>query len=146
VIGGAVEHGDISNEVAPRIIFVFEGLIGQLASESDEKKHRALVKVHAWKRAASMWTFDGWARKIIWDYTSRRLQQIDIVTYLDEREAEHIHDRIDAAGIPYGNFWATTMQEFVSLQMLNPAVIGVVDGDNKRWGVYGSKSYNIGRL
>lgn len=142
-----MEHGDISNEVAPRLVFVFEGLIGYLAENTgDATKRNVLLRARAWKRAAAMWTLDQWTLKIMWDYTSRRRQSIDVVTYVDEREAERIRDRLDAHGYPFANFWATTLDEMLHLHVNNPAVVGVVDGDASRWLTYGSKGMSIGNL
>lgn len=138
-----MQDGDISNEVAPRLLVVFEGLIGQLDGPVHQKKHDFYVKTHAWRRAARMWTLDGFVLKRMWDYVYRLRQSLDIVTYLDEREAEHVHERLDELSYPFGGFIPTTLDGMVHGILLNPSVHAVFDGDPKRWLTYGGKGRGL---
>lgn len=141
-----MQAGDISNEVAPRYVFVFEGLVGVLPDPVVQRKHSLYVKARAWKRAARSWQFDPWIEKRMWDWAVRRSHSLDIVTYLPEHEADEVKERVDERGLPFGNFIVTTLEEFLHGYMLNPAVVGVFDADPRHALTYGGKGLPVGLL
>lgn len=134
-----MQDGDISNEVAPRYLCIFEGLIGVLPDKVTERKHRLYVKSHAWGRAARCWRFDSYVEKRFWDMSFRLVRTLDIITFLDEAEADLIKERLDARGWPYGNFWATTEEALLHELLPNPSVLGVIDPDPAHALRYGAK-------
>lgn len=134
-----MENGDISNGVSARLLVVFEGTIATIEDRLTEQKRAFYLKSHRWQRAASCWSVDMLTTKRFWDMTFRLSQTIDIVTYLDEREAEHIQVRLDQLGLPFGNFWATTLEELCREILPNPSVTTILDADPKRVFTYGGK-------
>jgi len=141
-----MQGGDISNRTAPRYLFVFEGLLGNFEKPGDRAKRDLLLKAHRWKKAAAMWSIDMYMLKLMWDFTYRRDQSVDILTYLDEREALEVQARLDQYNFPYGNFIVTTIPEFVRGMLNNPSVVAVVDPDPRRGLTYGGKRYDLGQL
>lgn len=95
-----MEGGDISNEAPQRFLFVFEGLIGRLGKGHD-RLERMHVKLHRYKKAASLWEIDEQALSYVWDMAWRHHLAVDVVTFVPYHE--ELKERLDEEGVPYGH-------------------------------------------
>lgn len=102
-----MEHGDLSNAVPPRFLFVFEGLIASVPTEQ-KPVELGLVQFRRWKRAARLWRIDEYALSVVWDHAWRHAASVDMVTFLPGPYAEAIAERLDSESVPYGNLIVTT--------------------------------------
>lgn len=98
-----MEKGDIANDVAGRLLFVFEGLIGVLP-DNQELTERFYRRVRAWKRAAALWEIDSRMLAHLWDIVWRSRFPLDVVTFLPEPYAGEMKLRLDNLQVPYGHF------------------------------------------
>lgn len=99
-----MEKGDLSNEVVPRLVVVFEGLIGYLPDE--EKRGFGLaVRVRRWKKALDHFRLNEKMARQIVDATWRRNYAIDVVTFLGEEYDEFLPDLLERWGLPIANCW-----------------------------------------
>lgn len=95
-----MEKGDISNDIPPRLLFVFEGLVGKLTG-TNMQRERAYVRLKRYKKAVNMWDIDDAALSHIWDAVWRHDLALDIVTFVPYWE--ELRDRLDDEGVPYGH-------------------------------------------
>lgn len=65
-----MKHGDLSAEIAPRIVVVFEGIVGVLPDPHDKKYLKAIGKKH-WAEAIRFWQLNDFTLRKIWDLTAR---------------------------------------------------------------------------
>lgn len=101
-----MENGDISNEVVPRLVIVYEGLLGLLPKKS-ESKFDIAVRFGRWKRAVDLFeTNDLLARKI-WDVTWRYNFSVDVVTFLGDKARAQIAARLENEDLPIRRVWET---------------------------------------
>jgi hypothetical protein len=140
-----MQNGDISNQVAPRIVLVFENLLGSIPKEKT-RKHYWAMKRHAWTAAANCWDLDKWTLAKMWDLTYRHKASIDVVTYLREEEAEKIYTRLDARGYPIANWWVTDLDGCLHDIITNPSVMAIVDATPGRAWTYGRKGASLEML
>ena len=129
--------GDISNQSAARVIYVFENTLGTLTPAA-AKKRAFHLRLRQWKRAARCWQLDGHMIKVILDVQYRTPYNVDLATYLGEDEAEQIEQRLH--GVPYGNFYVTTIEEMTRVIANQPNVAAIYDFDSSRRFAYGAKS------
>jgi hypothetical protein len=140
-----VQSGDISDQSSPRLIYVFDHTIGTLTPTA-AKKRAFHLRLHQWKRAAHCWEIDPHVVKVIIDIQYRTSYNVDLATYVDPDEAEHIEDRLGGVGLPYGNFFVTTIEEMTRVIVNRPNVAAVFDYDPARQFTYGSKSRSVAGL
>lgn len=133
-----MQGGDISNEVAPRIIFIFEDTIGAIAAP-DQRRHDRYVRRGRYRRAARMWELSKHAVRVLHDLERRSPYNVDIATYLDPDEAEHIEDRLESIALPFGHFLVTNTEEMARVIVNQPQVAAVFDGNRARQFAYGGK-------
>lgn len=136
-------HGDISNRVEPRLMVVFEGLIGT----HPEAKHRARYEMHKrignWTRAMRTFQINEPCARIIWDTVWRRSYSVDVVTFLDEDAVDALADLLDAWGLPVGH--VTYSEKAMLARSLNyrPDVVGVFHPNPADVFAFGSKGFLV---
>lgn len=136
-------HGDISNRVEPRLMLVFEGLIGFHPDAKARAKYSMMAKVGQWKRAANTFTVNEPCAKVLVDAVWRRRYSVDVVTFLDEEIVEPLTDWLDAKGLPVGN--VTYADKTMLARELNYRldVVGVFHPNASDVLVFGSKGYLV---
>lgn len=98
-----MEHGDISNELPPRMLFVFEGLVAYC---DQPRQEQASVKLRRWKRAANLWEYDSLILKHLWDLQFRRNFRLDCITFKGEPFGEALQEKFDRDYVPFSNVYA----------------------------------------
>lgn len=134
-----MQHGDISNEVAPRLVVVFEGLLGLLPDARTRGKEALARKMKRWKAAANTYEINELLAKHIWDTVWRHHYSVDVCTYLGEEMAEAIEERLDAEQLPVGRVFATEPQLLARKIALMPDVAAIFDPSTSHRFTYGSK-------
>ena len=71
-----MEHGDLSNQLPPRMLIVFEGVIATLPKDRTAKFNRA-VALHRYRWAVECFECNRHAIVVVWDSTWRRNVKVD---------------------------------------------------------------------
>ena len=95
-----MQAGDISNDVAPRFVFVFEGLLASLPTPIAVAQEKTYARLHRWKKAAALWKIDGTVQSHMWDLVWRYDFGLDVITYKPADYAEAIEDMLDRHQMP----------------------------------------------
>jgi hypothetical protein len=139
-----VERGELSNEIQPRALMVFEGLVAYPSTDNaiSNLKLRVAKSTRRWVTVLDHWEFDEISVRQMWDMAWRRGLRFDIVTFLYEPEfaVALYHHLSDTMGFPVSNvLHFPDAQELARNLVFMPDVRIVYDGDPSRVGAYGSK-------
>jgi hypothetical protein len=133
-----MEKGNLSNEVTPKILLVFEGAVGWLP-EDRRKTYDKLVRKGQWLYAAYEWELNDLMLRKIWDVMFRRGQDIEIITYISQEFADAIAYRLDEEDVPVRKVWSTTPAILSRKIALMPDVAVIFDPDPEHQFTYGGK-------
>ena len=92
-----MKGNDISNYVEPRLLFVFEGLLGN-PPKKDTKLKRAL-KWHRWETAVNEYELNEMTVHIINDIVWRKRYNVDVITWHPPEFAKVLEDRLSDEGV-----------------------------------------------
>lgn len=135
--------GDISNEVSPRLLFVFEGTVGTLPSKTAEAKERFYLRTKRWAKAVELWQIADRAYALLWDVTWRYNYRFDIVTYQPKGFAKALAERLDDEGLPVGRVFASSPNLLTKKLAFMPDVRYVYDADPSRHLTYGGRGVHM---
>lgn len=135
-----MKDGDISSEVAPRILVVFEGIIGSLHPKK-EKQYLRAVRRSRWDEAISCWELNEHSLRVIWDLTYRRAQAVDVVTFVSQQFADVLAARLDEEDMPVHRVWFSTPPRLARMLAYMPDVTAVYDADESHVFTYGAKGH-----
>lgn len=138
-----MQHGDISNEVAPRLLFVFEGTVAAPSSTAAEKMEKLHIRLRRWDKAVECWEISERSYALLWDCTWRHNFRFDIVTYRPAGFAVALKERLNVEGLPVGNIWATTPARLSKRLAFMPDVAAVYDADATRLFTYGGRGVHL---
>ena len=136
--------GDISNEVSPRLVVVFEGLLGVLPNARVRAAESVARKARRWKKAVSLWEINELAGRAIWDVTMRKHQTVDVATYLGEEFAEALAERLDDENLPISKVWATEPHLLARELAYRPDLAAIYDPNPAHQFTYGGKGRILG--
>lgn len=134
-----MEGGDISNLVVPRLVIVFENLLGLLPTKADEAKAAAYIRFGRWNRAARVFQINEALAARIWDVTWRLNYSVDVLTYVSPDFATAVAKRIDKEDLPVGNVWFDEPHLLARRLAYMPQVAAIYDPDPAHQFTYGSK-------
>lgn len=136
-----MQGGDISNEVSPRLVVVFEGLLGVLPDRKERRVETVVRKfgrrAQQQKRAVSAYEINEPLARVIWDTVWRYRYSVDVVTYLGAEFAEALTERLDVEGLPIGRVWADEPHKLARRIAHMPDVAAIYDNENHL--MYGGK-------
>jgi hypothetical protein len=136
-----MERGDISNEVVPRLVIAYEGMLGILPEKSERVTElvarRFGRRQRAVKRTVEAYEINDPLARLIWDTTWRFRYSVDVVTYLGEDAVEPLEERLDREGLPIGRVWSDEPQRLSRRLPYMPDVAAVFDNEHHL--IYGSK-------
>jgi hypothetical protein len=95
-----MQNGDISNEISPVIIIVYEGLVGLLPDIKTRRAFDRAVNTKKWRKAAACFLHDELVTHILLDIVWRRNVRIEGVTFLPPELAEELEERMETEHIP----------------------------------------------
>lgn len=133
-----MEKGDLSNEVTPKVLLVFEGAVAFLPAER-QKTYDKLIKRNHWGLACGMWELNEMMLRKIWDVMFRQGRDIEIITYISQEFADAIAARLDEEDVPVRRVWYTTPAILSRKIALMPDVAAVYDPDPAHQFTYGGK-------
>lgn len=137
---GAVEKGDISGQPTPRLLFVFEGLLG---IPPHRTKGLVFVGARAFGRqslAVAQWDLDPVMVQQLWDLFWRHSYRFDVVTFMGPQFAVALHQRLEQLNVPISHVITyPTPDALASALAVMPDVAAVYDGDPHRKMAFGSK-------
>lgn len=134
-----MQGGDISNQVAPRLVIVFENLLGLLPSKTAEAKAASFIKFKRWNRAVNVFEINEALARRIWDVTWRLNFSVDVLTYVSPEFAEAVEKRMEREDLPVGHVWFEEPNVLARKLAYMPHVACVYDPDPRHQFTYGSK-------
>lgn len=135
-----MEKGDISNVISPRMLVVFEHLVGLLPTPADRAKYSTMVRLHQWKRAVNTFEPNELLSKHLWDMTYGRYSYtLDCVTWLPEEMEEYVHEWLDREGLPFSQYHRYDPTKLARRIATMPDVAFIYDPDPKHRFLFGSK-------
>lgn len=135
-----MQGGDISNEIAPRLVVVWENLLGLLPTKAHEAKVSGYMKFKRYKRAVDVYELNDMLARRMWDVTWRLKYSIDVVTYVNDQFADAIRARIDFEDLPVGNVWYENPQALARKLAYMPHVAAIYDPDPSHQFTFGSRT------
>jgi hypothetical protein len=134
-----MEHGDLSNEVPPRILVVFEGLIASLPSKKAEAQFTLYRRTRRYAKATALFELNDAVARRIWEMTWRFRHAVDAVTFLGEEFVEPIQNLLDGEQLPLNHLVATQPHLLARELAYRPDIVAVHDPDPAHAFTYGSK-------
>lgn len=134
-------HGDLSNQLPPRMLIVFEGVLATIPKEREAKFNRA-VAMHRYRRAVDCFECNRHAIAVVWDWTWRRDVKVDVVSFMPyEDEITRLLERL---GMPFSRMWCSPGPDDLASQLAYmPDVLSVIHADSTRPLAYGGKGLYI---
>jgi hypothetical protein len=103
-----MQNGNLSNVVTPRILVVFEGLVGHLDARK-VRRYNELGSAGQWREAVALWELAPLALAKLNDIIIRRDIRVEIVTYVMPPEgAQALAERLDEESVPVSRVLAST--------------------------------------
>jgi hypothetical protein len=133
-----MQKGDLSNEVIPRILLVFENAVGWLPDANIKAHAKARAKQH-WEDAVACWDLNELMLRKIWDVTFRKSITVEVVTFLGAGFADCLAARLDEEDVPVHRVWATTPAQLARKITFMPDVAKIYDPDEAHVFTYGAK-------
>lgn len=131
-----MRDGDLSNEVVPRLLLVWEGAI---AFCTDEKKEQHYLGKQNFQGLAGIYTANDLMISKMWDVTKRQSVTMDVITYYPAGFIPPLEQWLEDEGVPYGACWSADPQVLARKLAHMPDVARVYDPDPQRAMAYGSK-------
>lgn len=133
-----MQKGDLSHDIVPRILLVFEGAVAFLPDDKRKAFDKAYRK-QRWTDALALWELNELMLRKIWDITFRKSLTVELVTFLGQGMADVLAARMDEEDMPIARVWATTPGQLSRRLAYMPNVSVVYDPDENHVFTYGSK-------
>lgn len=135
-----MQGNDISNMVVPRLVIVWDNLLGLLPDKSAEAKVSTYLRFHRWKRAANVFVINEPLAQRIWDIVFRLNFSVDVVTYTGGEEfADALEERIGRENLPVGHVWFEDPMQLARSLAYRPDIACVFDPNPHHQFTFGSK-------
>jgi hypothetical protein len=138
-----MQDGDLSNDVAPRLLFIFEGTVGHLRDGPAELKEKLYIRTRRWKKALDCWEVADRAYALLWDVTWRYSFRFDIVTFRPPGFAKALAELFDEVGLPVSHVIATTPVGLAQRLAFMPDVRHVYDAEEARLFTWGGRGVHM---
>jgi hypothetical protein len=135
-----MQGGDIGNTVVPRLVIVFENLLGLHPTKASEAKFGSYMRFKRYKRAVDTFEINEQLARRIWDITVRMNFSVDLVTHLGGTAfAEALQERIDGENLPLGHIWYEDSTQLARNLAYRIDIAAVFFADPRYTLTYGSK-------
>jgi hypothetical protein len=135
-----VQRGDIDNELVPRLVLVFENLIGVVSGRPlSAQAFQTYVRTKRWKRAVSYLAVNDPLAKQMWHVTWHLGYQLEAVTYLHEDAVQPISDWIDRNDLPVHRVWYSEPNKLARKIATMPDLAAIFDPDPAHTLTFGRK-------
>ena len=135
-------NGDLSNRTAPRVILVFEGLIGNLPADRvpDYEKYAAEER---WQEVIHQFDLNSVVLNRLLYLTWSSDYNFHVVTWFPRAAADAIQERLDELSIPVRSVFPSSPEKLAKMLVNNPDVIAVYDTVHQHVLTFGSKAQLI---
>lgn len=136
-----MEHNDISNERAQKLVFVFDGLVGRVPEE-DERVAAKLRRRRKWDQLARVYEVDTKMGAHLWDITWRSPFSFDIVSFESAEEAwyEALERLLERANVPFSRLEVyDDPNDFAQHMVYAPNILRVYHSRPDWWAKFGDK-------
>ncbi|WP_188187600.1 hypothetical protein [Nonomuraea sp. SYSU D8015] len=131
-----MQGGDLSSEVLPTVLVVFETVIATPPAAGPTRRWRK-----AKPPAADAFAWDQTAEAALWRLTLRADVNVELVTFMGEEVASSIREVLRTQNFPARTAWAADSPEALARQLAYmPYVSAVYDGDPVRQFTYGNRT------
>lgn len=140
-----MERGDISNQRAPKLVFVFDGLVGVIPAE-DERVAKKLRRRGKWEQLARVYEVDTKMGAHLWDIVWRSPFSFDIVSFESAEEAwyEALERLLERANVPLSRLEVyDDPNDFAQHMVYAPNILRVYHGRSDWWAKFGDKGQLI---
>jgi hypothetical protein len=132
----ALQNGDLSSHVAPKLLLVYEGALGFC---TDTKKYDKAASRHQWEKAWQHWELNElMVRQILWLFHKKDVRT-EVVTFLHRDFATELRHQLDEMDLPVHRVWSTTPESLGRQIAYMPDLACVYDPEPERWLMYGGK-------
>lgn len=133
-----MQHGDLSNQPAPRIYVVFDEAIGKIKDE-DRQEFMELTAGTEYYKAVNLVELNIPLLKKIQYLSMRKNMNVYLVTWMGQGMAEAIEAFMDDAYVPVRGCLSLTPGQLARMTAQDESVIGIYDPDPNHALTYGSK-------
>lgn len=136
-----MERGNLSNERAPKLVFVFDGLVGRIP-EDEEKVAARLRKRGKWDQLARVYEVDTKMGAHLWDITWRSPFSFDIVSFETDAEQwyEALERLLERANVPFSRLEVyADPNDFAQHMVYAPNILRVYHSNPSWWAKFGDK-------
>ncbi|MFN2347137.1 MAG: hypothetical protein ABR616_15670 [Dermatophilaceae bacterium] len=129
-----IEKGDISNSIAPKLVFIFDGLVGRIPQD-EERVAARLRKRGKWDQLARVYEVDTKMGAHLWDIIWRSPFSFDIVSFEtdDEKWYDALERLLNRANVPHSRLEIyADPNDFAQHMAYAPNILRVFHG-NPSW-------------
>lgn len=139
-----MKGNDIAGTVAPRILILFEGVVGFITSEGEAAFQRCLDQ-EKWLEAARCWMLNDLTLAKLADLGRRLSVNVELVTYAGPQEFADALEVIiaDQENVPIRRVMASTPERTARRATFAQDIISVYDPEPVRSMAYGRKGRHL---
>lgn len=134
-----MRRGELSNERLPRVLIVFEGLVGVLPDAKTRALEALARKRKKWEQSVGYYQLNVPTSRGLRDMYYRHRTRVDVITFVGPDFADAIRDRLDSRNLLFGDVHYYTAEELLSDLTYDQSILGVLDPDPSHALRYGSK-------
>lgn len=134
-----MQRGDISGDLVPRFVLVFEHLVGVVPGSLSMAAYLSWVRTKRWKRAVNEFEVNDALAKQMWHVTWHLHHQLEVVTFLHPDAVEPISNWIDVQDLPVHRVWYSDPNKLARKIATMPDLAAIFDPDPKHVLTFGRK-------
>lgn len=134
-----MQGGDLSSDLVPRLVLVFEHLVGVVPSTPAKVAYEALTRAKRWGRAVEMLAVNEPLARQMWHITWHLGYQLEVVTYLSEKAVDGVQHWIDEKDLPVHRVWYTDPNKLARKIATMPDLAAIFDPDPAHQLTFGRK-------
>lgn len=134
-----MQRGDLSNELVPRLVLVFENLVGIVPKGPSRVSYEGFLRTKRWKRAIPYLLVNDLLAKQMWHVTWHLHYQLEVVTFLHEDAVQPISDWIDVQDLPVHRVWYSDPNKLARKIATMPDLAVIFDPDPRHALTFGRK-------
>lgn len=134
-----MRKGELSNQVLPRILVVFEDLIASLPDTKTKILAATAAKRKKWDQVANYYELNIKPSQGIRDLYWRHHYRVDVITFTDPNFVSPIREKLDAENMFFGGVHYYTPSRLLGDLTYDPSILAVFDPDESRILTWGSK-------
>lgn len=131
--------GELSNDRLPRVLIVFEGLVGILPDAKTRALESLARKRKKWEQSVGYYQLNiptsGGMRDLYWRHHFR----VDIVTFIDPAFADAVRNKLDSRNLLFGDVHFYTEDELMGDLTYDRSILSILDPDPAHALRYGSR-------